>query len=185
MSIQLQPLIRETFRAPNEAAAMLLSWGLPRQVIMMVFVLTIAVSVILTEPLLAMVPEEMQAGTLPPFMRFAVSIPFNLALVWAIFQIGRALGGEASFDEVLLVFAYLEVVLMACLAGILVFALALPALAALVAVGAVLYWLWLHAVFYSQAFGFGAPLKALVVVAAAWVATFMAWSFVSSLIFVG
>ncbi len=164
---------------------MLLNLDLPRNTVAMGFVVAIILSIIVTEPLIALVPEDTFGPPLPPITRFIMTALFSAAVVVAIWKVGTAFGGKASLADAYLVFAYLELVLSAGLAIMLVLLFVLPFLAGMMGLGVSLFWLWLLGAFYAEAFGFPSVFKALGVVALSWFATYVVGILILSFVAAG
>lgn len=164
---------------------MLLNLDLPKAAVTMAFVVAIILSIIVTEPLIMLVPEDTFGPPLPPVTRFIITAIFSSAVVWTIWKIGTAFGGKASLKDAYLIFAYLEMVLSAGLAVMLVLLFVLPFLAGMMGLGVSLFWIWLLGAFYAEAFDFPSVFKALGVVALAWFATYVAGILILSLVAAG
>lgn len=178
----LLPLFRQTFRSPREAAAMLLSMGVPKNGIWMAFILVMILSILVTEPLFALVPSETFGPPIQPMTRFLMTAPFSAAMVWVTWRLGRGFGGKASLSDAFLVFTYLEGVLTVGLAAMLVLVFVIPFLAGLFGLALTIGWVWLLGVFFAEAFSFSSPFKALGIVVLAWFIVYVAGLFLLSLV---
>ena len=166
-------LMRETFRNPRGAAAMLAGLNLPGRTAWMALAASLAISVLVTEPMFRLAPPDTFGEPIAPLMRFLVTIPFTGALVWAIWKIASIMGGTADLAQVIVVFSWLELLLSLGLLAMLVLLFVLPPLAGLLGLGAIMAWIWLQSVFFAQIFGFATPAKAFAVVVMAWVAVYV------------
>jgi len=173
---------RRAFREPKQAAADLMRLDVPRKALGPAFVAVMIFSVIVTEPMLAMLPTEVFGEQVSPFARVGISIVFNFALVWVIWKTATGIGGQGSFDATLLVFVFVEAVLSAGIAVLMVMLLALPAVAGIGGLVFFGYWMYLIGVFFSEAHKFSSPLKAIGVVALAWAITYVAMIFILKLV---
>lgn len=170
----LTPVIRETFRNPREAAAMLLSMGVPRGATAMAFVLAIVLSILVTEPFFAMMPPETFGPPISPMARAAMTGVLSAALVWVIWMVARRLGSRARLEEVFLIFAYLEAMLSAGLGVMLLTIFVTPFLAGFLGLAVTFYWAYLLAMFFAEALDVGPPIKAFGIVLMAWVIVYVA-----------
>lgn len=178
----LIPIIRLTFRSPREAASTLLSIGVPPNAVAMAFLLVMILSVLVTEPLMAMVPEDAFGPRMAPISRLLLTAPFSAALVWMIWKLGNAFGGQGRLLDAFVVFVYLEAFLAAGLATMLVLIFASTFLAGLFGLALTLFWAWLFGVFYAEVFDFDSPFKALGTVILAWFIVYVAGIVLLSLV---
>lgn len=157
-------LVRESIRAPRDAALRVLAMGIPVRVALEALGLVAALSGLFVGLLsggrLEIVTPEgtMVLSPVGYALTLFVTLTFGgLALAWA----GRALGGVGTVGAALAVVAWLQVVDLVVQAAALVLAALVPPLAALAAVGAFGVLLWcllgfvqaLHEVGPARAFG--------------------------------
>ena len=178
-------IARDAFRQPRRAAADLVGLDVPRSVLAPAFIVVMILSVLVTEPMMAMLPTEVFGEPVPPFTRTIMSIVFNIGLVWVIWRTAAAMGGQGSFDRTLRVFIFLEAVLSVGIGILIVLLLALPALAGFAGLAFFGYWIFLIGVFFSEAHRLQSPLKAIGVVAIAWTVTYVAMILILNLVFGG
>ncbi|NNE81011.1 MAG: YIP1 family protein [Silicimonas sp.] len=176
---------RRTFREPRQAASDLMRLDVPRSVLGPAFVVVMILSVLVTEPMLAMLPADVFGEPLPPFIRVLISVAFNIALVWAIWRTATVMGGEGTFDDTLLVFIFLEAILSLGIGGLMILMFAFPALAGIAGLAFFGYWIYLIGIFFSEANRLDSALKAIGAVAIAWIVTYLVMIFVLKLIFGG
>lgn len=166
---QLMDAARRMLREPREAAAELCDLDVSRDVLLMALVAVMAVSVIVTEPMLAMASSVFEAETLPPLVRAIGSTLGGMALVWVVWKMGEMFGGTGTFNCVLINFVVLEAVFVIGIAGLLVLMALMPAAAGLAGLGFVFYWLWMFANALAEVHKFPSAWKAFGIVVAAWV----------------
>ncbi len=155
-------------RDPRVAAAELIGLEFRREVLISAFLAMIAVSIIATEPMLNAAASIFPGDPLPPLARAFGSALGGLAIVWVIWKAGSMMGGQGTFDQLLLGFILLEVVFIAGIVGLLMMMVALPPLAGLLGVGFICYWLWLISNVYAELHGFPSAWKAFGVVVVSW-----------------
>lgn len=160
---------RRMLREPREAAADLCAMDVPRDVLLMALVAVMAVSVIVTEPMLAMASSVFETETLPPLLRATGSTLGGFALVWVVWKMGEMFGGSGSFSHVLVNFVVLETIFVIGIAGLLVLMALMPAVAGLAGLGFIFYWLWMFTNALAEVHKFPSAWKAFGIVLAAWV----------------
>ena len=164
---EIVSLARRFPREPRETTAEITQMNIPREALGPAFLAVIILSVVVTEPMLAVAPMAFTEVP-PPVMRALWTSIFSLALVWAIWRIGTGMGGRARFDHVLIVFVLLELVFSVGIGAMMVLLLAVPTLAGLAGLAFIGYWIWLFGVTISEVHELGSALKALFVVFLAW-----------------
>lgn len=157
-------------REPREAAAELIGLEFQREILISAFVAMIAVSIIATEPMLNAAAAVFPGEPLPPLMRAIGSALGGLAIVWIIWKAGTVMGGEGSFDQLLLGFVLAEVVFLVGIIGLLVLMVFVPTLAGLFGLGFIIYWLWLISNVFAELHGFPSAWKAFGLVVGSWMA---------------
>ncbi|MFU8776776.1 MAG: Yip1 family protein [Roseovarius sp.] len=132
-------LLLETLFRPREAARVLIGLGLPQQALWMALVLMSVLNAIVYSVSLRMAPpmDPATATLMPPAfhapMLFAVFLFGALAItVYALFWVGRMLGGTAQLAEVLVLICWLQVLRLMLQVAVAVLVLALPTVAVLV-----------------------------------------------------
>ncbi len=136
------PIARQAINEPREAASSVLSMGVPREAIWPAFILFVVLSSILFG-VLDVLGLSGDASALPPATGAAISAFTSLVLVFGVWKIGQAMEGTGTFDETLLVFTFLQGIVL--LANVIVFAafiIATPiAWSLMVGVGFFAFWL--------------------------------------------
>lgn len=166
---QLMATTRQMLREPREAARVMMAIDLSRETVMMAFLAVMAVSIIATEPLLAVASSMLPGDAASPFMRAIGSTLGGLAVVWVIWKAGAFLGGAGQFDHILLGFVVLEAVFVIGIVGLLVLTAVMPPLAGLAGLGFVMFWIWMFSNVVAEMHGFPSAWKAFGVVALSWV----------------
>lgn len=148
----LQKMFVSTLRDPDQAARDLLAMNLPARVVWHVFTLVIVLSVLtfyLTE---AMVPTGL--GIIPPFT-MAAMVAMNLAVMsFAFLGTGRALNGQGTLTEVVLLLSWMQAILVVLQLPQLLIALALPSLGSVFSLLVIFYGIWLIVRFVKAAHRF-------------------------------
>lgn len=166
---RLKEIARQMVREPRDAAMALARLDLPRNAVMMAYLTVMAVSVIVTEPMLVVAAQFFQGAIPPPLFRAVGSSIGGLALVWVMWKMAAMMGGRAGFDQVLANFVLLESLFLGGIAALLVVMVLLPALAGLIGIGFIVYWLWLFAQSFAGLQGFPSAWKALGIVIVSWI----------------
>lgn len=154
----LVPLALFTVRHPREGAQRLMALNLGRDVLWQLLLLVVAVSVILAELsniLLGLVyGAHMQAVFAGPIALAGIQLALLVTMVFAIFWVGRAMGGTGRFEDALLLVAWLQFIL-ACLQVVQTVALLLvPPLAWLIGLFGLGLFLYLLTHFVAAMHGF-------------------------------
>lgn len=162
-------LARRMPREPRQATAELIEIDLPREVTVVAYLVVMAISVIVTEPLLAAASTVFPGEPLPPLVRAVGSTLGGLAVVWGIWKFGALIKGRGSFDQVFQTFVVLEGIFVLGILGLLVLVVLLPALAGLVGLAFIAYWLWMLAQAMAEVHGFPSAWKAFGIIVLSWV----------------
>ncbi|KKM72475.1 hypothetical protein LCGC14_1420190 [marine sediment metagenome] len=154
----LLPLVGDTLRAPRETFARLLALDLPRGALWQALILVVILSVLLAEGANLLI-SPMSGG--PGHMVIASPAVFGIlqlsllvVMVFAIYWIGKAAGGQGSFAGGILLVAWLQFVMVCLQALQSVAILVMPPLAWLIGVGGLVLFLWLLTNFIAELHGF-------------------------------
>lgn len=177
----LKDLAIQTIRTPELAARVLLGLNLPMQTLWMALILMAVLNALLYGFAMVMtpVPEGAPIFVLPgPFVFFALVALGLVAMVWALTQIGRWMGGQGSLRDVLILFTWLQFLrIMAQAAAVLVsFASGILSMMASTGIFVVGVWIGLH--FVNEGHRLGSLGKAAGVLIAAGVVVLMLMSIV-------
>ena len=166
---QMTQIMRQMVQDPRGATRDLLALPLPQGVLLPAYVVAMILSVLVTEPLLTIAASVMPGEPMAPLPRALGSIFGGLGVVWVICKLGGMFGGAGRFEQVLLVFTFLEVIFSVGVMILLVLTALLPYLAGLAAIAFGIYWLWMFAVSLDETLGLASPWKAFGVVMMSWV----------------
>ena len=148
------PLARQAVTEPREAASTLLSMGVPKEAYWPAFFALVALSVLLTEVLGTLSPAPESIISPGPLVMAALTAVISAVSVWAIWKVGRAVGGTGSFDEALLLTVFLQAILFAGQLVELGLLILLPPLAGLFSVALIVIAFWLNINFIAALHGF-------------------------------
>ena len=157
------PVGRQALTEPREAAATLLSMGVPREAYWPAFFLLVVLSVLLNEVMTLMTPVAPLAQTMPPGVMGLLTALISAISIWAVWKVGQAAGGTGSFDEALLLTVFLQSILFAGQLVELALLLLFPVVAGLFSLGLVLFAFWLNINFIATLHGFASLWKAFIV----------------------
>ena len=147
-------LARLSLADPERAAEWLLRWNPPVAARWRMLALSVVLGVLLGYALPILSAPE---GAAPSALR-AVGVQFGLHVVsaWMIAVVGQRFGGRGSFNDALLLVAWVQLLLVAFQVAQLLALLILPPLAFPVAVASVAAFLWVLTGFVRQLHGFAA-----------------------------
>lgn len=156
----LQALFGLTLRQPEQAARVVLGFGLARVEWLLALTLMTVLNAIIfsvfyqttsagVAPNLIF-PQAYQSPALYALLTGGVSLITVLALLWT----GRSLGGRGSLEDLLAVITWLQVIRFAVQSVVLGLLFIMPALAAVLAVVGNLWGLWVLISFINVAHGF-------------------------------
>lgn len=162
-SAALWQLALDTIRDPRDAARRILSMDLPASALWT----ALALAVVLNAGLfglsneLSPPPADVPVGAVSP-VPFALFLLAGVAAtVFALFHVGRILGGEARFHGILALLVWLQFLRVLVQAALLVLVPLVPFLAALVVIGAAVIGFWILLNFIDVAEGYESLFKSL------------------------
>ncbi|MFN3525062.1 MAG: Yip1 family protein [Paracoccus sp. (in: a-proteobacteria)] len=181
-SDDIKGLIRLTFRAPEQAAHLLMAQDWPMSVRWMGLLLAVSVSGLLawvsvqlypvsTDDTVAVFAISQQPLVLAGFQ--VVAIVVGAALMSGV---GRMFGGQGRFEDALLLAVWIETILLLVQVAQIVLSLVLPAFGGLLGILSIALFLWLTVQFTKALHGFTSGPKILLVI----FATLLALGFVLS-----
>ena len=176
---------RQALSEPREAAATLLSMGVPREAYWPAFFLLVVLSVLLNEVLSLISPAPPLAPTIPPIVMGLITAVISAVSIWAVWKVGQAMGGTGTFNETLLLTVFLQGILFAGQLVELVLLLAMPVLAGLFSLALVLFALWLNINFIATLHGFTSLWRAFGVLIMATLGVALALVFLMTLTGIG
>ena len=158
MTLTLNSLVAmawRTVRNPREGAIEVLSLGVPREALWPALALVVTVSILLAQTASFLATGDAGAGMpVGPLAMGFVQLLLLVLMIFAIFLIGRSFGGTGSFEEAILLVAWLQFI-MICLQVVQTFALlVLPFLAGLIGIAGLVLFLWLLTNFIAVLHGF-------------------------------
>lgn len=197
----LKPLFLLALRNPREAAKQVLAADYPPQAMWIVLSLTAVLTGLfssgrlLARPLseteinvametaegqqvLAVYSLFTQTPMLVTLMLWGLAVVTVVMLYW----VGKTLGGQGRFTDVLCIFSLLQVMTLLLSVGIWVLQLVVPPLASLASLMFLVWSIWAIVSFLDVAHGFGSALKSFGVLVAAIVGTVLGLSLIMGLI---
>lgn len=186
----LRALVMLSLRDPAAAARVLLSVRMPQGAYWMALALVVTLSVLVFQVSGMMLPRYATATTnaSPPILSvspalLALLLGSNLVLmVFGLHWMGRAMGGIGNLADMILVMSWLQFLLLLVQVIQAFLALLLPMVAGLVAMGAVIYSIWVLLNFLSVAHGYDSLGKSFVVLIMTILGISIGMSFILSLI---
>ena len=153
------PVVKQSLREPREAAATLLSMGVPKQVLWPSFALLVVLSVILIFVSGPPVGADGQT-VVSPFGLAIASAVAGAASVFLVWKIGELMGGKGGFDETLLLTVFLQGLIFT--GQVIEFAifLVIPPLADIYYVALIIFMFWLNLNFIAELHGFASLWRA-------------------------
>ncbi|WP_099824062.1 Yip1 family protein [Oceaniglobus indicus] len=154
----LLPMAAQTFRTPADVARRLMDMNLSRAVLWQALTLVVVISILLAEAtnfiMLSAVDVPEGVFVIPPLTMGLIQLSLLIAMVFAIFWVGRAMGGTGRFQDGLVAVVWLQFI-MVCLQVVqTVSMLILPAIAWLVGIFGLVAFLWLLTHFIATVHGF-------------------------------
>lgn len=177
------PLLKQSLTDPAGVARTLVGLNLPRNVLWTALLLMAALqSVLFALSNLVMPPEDLLPAVLSSPLRFFMLTAAMLALtVSAIYWVGRLMGGDGAFEDVLVVIVWMQVLRLLVQLVSLVLALAIPQLAVMLLVAASLVGIYILVHFIDQAHRLNSLAKSIGVLVLAMVALVVALSLLAAL----
>jgi len=156
----LQALFGLTLRQPEQAARVVLGFGLARVEWLLALTLMTVLNAIIFSVFYQMTksglapnaifPQAYQSPALYALLTGGLSLLTVLALLWT----GRALGGRGSLEDILAVITWLQVIRFALQSVVLVLLFVMPMLAGMLAILGNLWGLWVLISFINAAHDF-------------------------------
>lgn len=144
-----------TVKNPREGAAEVLALGIPREALWTILLLTVVLSIILAQITTLIVgvgdPTGMIMG---PVATGVIQLALLILIVFAVFWVGRAMGGTGSLEESMLLVAWLQFIMICVQVIQTASLLVLPPLAGILGVLGIALFLWLLTNFVAVLHGF-------------------------------
>lgn len=171
MTLDLPTLLRlawDSVRAPREGARAIMQTAIPRSARWEALLLVVVVSVILGQIstyLMHGAPGPVFAPFLAnPVMSGIVQMSLTVIMVFAVYWIGAAMGGNGDFGDAILLIAWMQFI-MICLQVIQFAAMILlPPLASLIGIAGFVLFFWLLTNFVAELHGFASLGKVFLMV---------------------
>jgi hypothetical protein len=168
MTLTMNNLVAMAWRSvknPREGAAEILALGVPREALWPALALVVVLSILLANvTALLLAGDAAAAMPVGPAATGFIQLALLVVMVFAVFWIGRAMGGTGSFEESVLIVAWLQFI-MVCLqvvqAGILVISTPVAEIFGLL--GALVF-LWLLTNFVAVLHGFSSLFQVFVMI---------------------
>ncbi|MDE0697481.1 MAG: hypothetical protein OXH76_16790 [Boseongicola sp.] len=161
-------------REPRSTAAELFRLGVPREAAWLSFVLVIVLYVIAVERFLPMAEAlVMPVPRLPPLLRAGLELCSELFLVWVLWKLGGALGGQGKFEQVLLMFVFVWMYFTVAIVLLPILAAFSFTLTGLVGMAFFIHWIWLFVSVMAEAHGFKSLWTSFVLFVLSWIALFL------------
>lgn len=153
-------MVRETLTRPRDAAARLLGMNVPDDARWLGFVIVVVLSVLLGQISVLAMGEGGFGGGMLFMAMFQTSI--LLGMVVAVQGIGRTFGGTGTFPDTLLLIAWLQFVMLVFQLAQLVALFLVPPLFGMIAVAALVVFMWMLTQFIIVLHGFTSALKVFI-----------------------
>jgi hypothetical protein len=169
MTLTLNSLLAmawRTIRNPREGATELLSLGVPREALWPALALVVVLSILFAQVTSLLMTGQSGTAGMPigPAATGFIQLLLLVVMVFAIFWIGRAMGGSGSFEEAVLLVAWLQFI-MVCLQVVQAAALLiLPPVAGLIGIAGLVLFLWLLTNFIAVLHGFSSLVQVFVMI---------------------
>ncbi|MEM1066150.1 MAG: Yip1 family protein [Pseudomonadota bacterium] len=154
---QLLAMVWRSITAPREGAAEVLALGVPKQALWLILLIVVVLSIILAQltALIAAPGEVMMESILSnPVVAGSIQLGLLVVIIFAVFWIGRAMGGTGSFEESMLLMSWLQFIMVCVQVVQTVAMITLPPLAGLIGIAALALFFWLMTTFVAVLHGF-------------------------------
>jgi Yip1 domain len=170
-------------KEPALAARSLLALNVPHQVLWPALVLVAALNAILFTLSNLLVPgmEPMPGMASSPLTYFAIVFGGLALTVFAVFGIGRLLGGSGTLNDIIVVIVWMQALRFVVQVAALVLVLTLPLLSVILVAAAGIIGIYILLNFINQAHNFGSIWKAAAVMIASVIAIVMGLSVLLSI----
>lgn len=150
---------------PATAARQLLDMQVPGNILwLLLFLVTICNTILFTlSDLLAPVPGPLSDLLSTPFSMLGLVAGGLILTVYSLYLCGRLMGGAGTFDGVLVLIVWLQILRLIVQAAVMFLMLVLPLLSALLVIASAFVWLYLLVHFVNQAHQFASLGRSAVV----------------------
>jgi hypothetical protein len=168
MTLTLNSLLGMAWRTvknPREGATEVLALGIPREALWSALALVVVLSILFAHVTALLVTGDTGTGMpVGPAATGFIQLALLVIMVFAVFWIGRAMGGRGSFEESILLVAWLQFI-MVCLQVLQAAVLILVApLAGLIGLLGIALFLWLLTNFVAVLHGFPSLIKVFLMI---------------------
>ncbi len=168
MTLTLNSLLGMAWRTvknPREGATEVLALGVPREALWSALALVVVLSILFAHVTALLVTGDTGTGMpVGPAATGFIQLALLVIMVFAVFWIGRAMGGRGSFEESILLVAWLQFI-MVCLQVLQAAVLILLApLAGLIGLLGIALFLWLLTNFVAVLHGFPSLIKVFLMI---------------------
>jgi len=187
MTPDIRAMVVTTLTNPAQAAREVLALNLPMNVGWMALVAVSAINAAIygiTDFFIPEPPDGMVLFRLSPVVYFLLLVPALSIAVFALFWVGRALGGTGDVQQMLALTAWLQFVRAVAQVLALVLQAIFPVMAVLFALGIMIWGTWIAANFVNEGHQLGSPLKAFGVIIGAGIGVILTLSVLITL-FIG
>ncbi len=163
-------LIRLAFASipgPQDSLGRVLRLGLDRAQAWQALILTVVISTLLGELMSVLLPAEgamVGAAIGTPLLAFFVQLCLLIVAIFAIFWLGRAMGGTGSFEGAIITVAWLQFVLGLLQIAQILMLLVAPPIAGWLGILGIGLFFWLITYFTAELHGFTQPGKVFLMV---------------------
>ncbi|SPF80667.1 YIP1 family protein [Pseudoprimorskyibacter insulae] len=165
MTLPMQARVIQSVQAPRAVADWLIRLQLPRNTVLLAFALVVVLNTLLTGITLLGDPMAALAGPLAaPWVMAVVFALMVLIFAACIASIGRMMGGQGRFDQILLMLTWMQALRILVQIAVLIVAFISPGLALIGAFVASLLGIWIFLNLVDVVHAFGSLLKTLGVV---------------------
>lgn len=162
----LVPMAWRTVKNPREGAAEVLSLGFPREAIWSALALVVVISIMLAFLGDLITPD--MPGTrgmlLSPAAMGFIQLLLMLVMIFAVFWIGRAMGGTGSLEETALLVIWLQFIMICLQVAQTAALLVIPPLAGMIGVFGLVLFLWLLTNFIAVLHGFSSLIQVFIMI---------------------
>lgn len=159
----LGQLAVDTIRTPREVARRLIDLQLPRDALWTALALVVVLNAGLysLSNMMAPPPDDLAVPVVAP-VPFALFLAAGLVgTIYALWYVGRTLGGEGSLGDVMVLLVWLQALRLVAQVALLVLVPLSPVLSSLLVLAAAVIGFWILLNFIDVAHGYGSLLKSL------------------------
>lgn len=164
----LMRLAFETVRAPRDGARRVLDVALPREARWQALAAIVIVSVLLSQVTGLLAPGGtdilMSAMLANPVASAVIQLGLMVVMVFSVYWIGRAMGGQGSFDGTILLMAWMQFIMVMLQVAQTLSLILVPPLAGLIGILGLGLFFWLLTNFVAELHGFGSLVQVFLMI---------------------